>query len=87
MGIASFVLGLLGLFFFCVPCLGWILSLLGFIFGIVDAVKKGKRGESRGFAVAGIVLSTIAIVINIIIIGVSVLPAIAAGTYDIMSYY
>lgn len=87
MGIASFVLGLLGLFTVCIPCLSWILSILGFIFGIVDAAKKGKTEESRGFAVTGIVLSTLTIVINIIVICVSILPAIAAGTYDIMSYY
>lgn len=32
-------------------------ALVGLILGIVDAVKKGKTGEKKGIAIAGIVLN------------------------------
>lgn len=87
MGVASLVLGIIGLLFSCVPCFSQLLALLGFIFGIVGAAKKSKEGESKGCAIAGIVLSSITLVFSIIIALCFVLPAIAAGTLDSILYY
>ena len=71
MGIASFVVGLLCLMLS--PFLNILLilpAILGLFLGIIDCVIKSKKKESKGFAVAGIVLSAIALVICIIVTGV-----------------
>ncbi len=57
-GIAGFVLALLGLFLGWIPVLGWIIWLLGVVFSIVGIFKKPK-----GFAIAGLVISFIGVII------------------------
>ncbi len=66
MGVASLVLGIVSIVFGFVPFCGAIAlipAIIGLILGIVDAVKKSKAQEPKGMAIAGIVLSAIAIVI------------------------
>lgn len=75
MGIASFILGLIGFITICIPCLSQLLAILALVFGIIDVAKKGKIGEPRGFAITGIVLSTITLVISIIFAIFSVISA------------
>ena len=68
MGIASFVVGLLVLML--APFLNILLvlpAILGLFLGIIDCVIKSKKKAAKGFAVAGIVLSAIALVICIAI--------------------
>ena len=61
LGIAGFVLGLLGLIFVWVPFLSWILLLIGLILsGVALTMKKAK-----GLAIAGLVLSVIGILLKI----------------------
>lgn len=59
-GIAGFVLALLGLLLGWVPILGWILWLLGLILSGVGMTRK-----PRGLAIAGLVISLIGLVILI----------------------
>ena len=52
MAIASMVLGILGLVFWCVPILNLILAVLALIFGIVVMHKKSA---GKGMRIAGFV--------------------------------
>lgn len=66
MGVASLVLGILSVLICWIPCvnyLAFIPAIIGVILGIVDTVKKSKSGESKGMAIAGLILSAIAVVI------------------------
>ena len=63
-GIAGFVLALLGVLLFWIPVLNWILWLLGLIFSFIGVFKQPK-----GLAIAGLVLSFISIIIIITVLG------------------
>lgn len=66
MGVASLVLGIVSIIIGFIPFCGaiaFIPAVIGLILGIVDAVKKSKSQESKGMAIAGIILSAIAIVV------------------------
>lgn len=52
MAIASMVLGILGLVFFCIPILNLILAVLALIFGIIVMYKKSA---GKGMGIAGFV--------------------------------
>lgn len=64
MGVASFVLGLLGLIFCFVPCVGWIVGLplagIGLLFGLI-----GLKNPKKGLAIAGLVLSIVGCAVGI----------------------
>lgn len=65
MKIAGFLCALFGLVLFFIPVLGPILALVGLILSIV-ALCKSKEEKNKGFSIAGIVISAIAIVIGVI---------------------
>ena len=68
MGIASFVIGLICLILSPFLSVFLILpAILGLILGIVSVVIKSKKKESKGLSIAGIVLSTIALVACILV--------------------
>lgn len=68
MGIASFVIGLICLLLSPFLSVFLILpAILGLILGIVSVVIKSKKKESKGLSIAGIVLSTIALVACILV--------------------
>ena len=75
MGIAGFVLALVALFSSWVPIARWIVWLLGLIFSLIGLGK-----EPKGFAVAGLILSLVGIIliITILVLGVAALGAIGA---------
>jgi hypothetical protein len=53
LAVAGMVLGIIGLVFCWVPVLGWILALLGLIFGAVGNGKANKiGGKGKGMALA-----------------------------------
>lgn len=87
MGIASLVLGIIGLICSCIPCFSQLLAFLGLIFGIIDMSNKSKGNESKGCAITGTVLSGITIVIGIIMVFGFVIATIISGEYDSMLYY
>lgn len=76
MGIASFVLGMISLVMGWIPfvCfLTLITAVIGLIFGIIDAIKKGKTNDkNKGFGIAGLIISAIAIPIIILMSIVSI---------------
>lgn len=57
-------MALLGLIFSWIPVLNWILWILGLIFSIIGVTKKPK-----GLAIAGLIISFIAIIVLIAVIG------------------
>lgn len=66
LAIAGMVLGIVGFLMVFIPCIGWF---LGIVLGIVGAVLSGigmasasKAGGGKGMAIAGLVLSILAIV-------------------------
>lgn len=59
-GIISFILGLLGIFLICIS-IGWLPGILGLILGIVGCCLKERK---KGLAIAGLILSIIAIILS-----------------------
>jgi hypothetical protein len=59
--IASLVLGLCSLLAFLLPFLGFPVSIVGLIMGVV-----GYKSSKKGFAIAGLILSMIGLVATII---------------------
>ena len=57
---AALVLGLVGLCFWCCPLIGFPITLAGLILGILSL-----RSASRSLAVAGIILSSIGLVLTV----------------------
>lgn len=66
-GVAGFVLALLGLFLSWVPILGWIIWFLGFLFSLIGLFKS-----PRGLAIAGFVISIIGFIFLIAVVGLIV---------------
>lgn len=73
MGIASLILGIFGLIFCWTP-FGWILSIPGIILGAI-----GKK--NGGPALAGMIISIIALVLFGLIYGLACLCAASNPTY------
>lgn len=69
MGIASFVIGIITLILSPFLNIYLILpSLLSLLLGIIDTVIKTKKKEPKGLSIAGIVLSSISLVLCILIV-------------------
>ena len=66
MGVAALVLGILSVIVCWIPCVNYFAffpAVIGLILGIVDVVQKSKKDEKKGMAIAGIVLTAIAVII------------------------
>lgn len=63
-GIASMVLGILALVFFC-GCINIPLAIISIILAIIQLSRKG---EGKGFAIAGIVTSVVSVILTVIMI-------------------
>ena len=76
MGIAAFVLGIISMVIGWIPfiCfLALMTAIIGLIFGIIDAIKKSKTNDkNKGFGIAGLIISAIAIPIILIMSLVSI---------------
>ena len=64
-GVAGFVLALLGLIFTWVPILCWFLWFLGLLFSFIGVFKK-----PRGLSIAGLVISIINFILLVMALGV-----------------
>lgn len=73
LGIAGFVLALLGLLFSWIPVFGWVLWVLGVVFSFIGVFKV-----PRGLAIAGLVISFIGLIFLIFIMGILTTAAITA---------
>lgn len=65
MGIASLVLGIISLVMSCIPIVGFffcVTAIMGIVLGIISLCRKQEKGKS----IAGIVTSSLAIVIMIV---------------------
>ncbi|HOV40538.1 MAG TPA: DUF4190 domain-containing protein [Oscillospiraceae bacterium] len=78
LSIASMVLGILSILFFCIPYISIPLAIVGLILGIISLVKK--QG-GKGMAIAGVICSAIGFVIGIIII-IMAIAAVSSGMYS-----
>jgi hypothetical protein len=59
--VASLVLGIIGVFAWLIPLIGFPVTIVGLILGI-----GGMKSSSRGMAIAGVVLCIIFLVVTII---------------------
>lgn len=69
-GIASLILGIISIPMCCCCGLGLITGILGLVFGCLQ--KKNAFGSKPGIAIAGIIISIIAIIINLGVLGLSI---------------
>ncbi len=74
LGIAGFVLALLGLLLSWIPVFGWVLWVLGVVFSFIGVFKV-----PRGLAIAGLVISFIGLIFLIFIMGILTTAAITAA--------
>jgi hypothetical protein len=58
---ASLVLGILGLFGWCIPIIGLPMTITGLVLGV-----KSLKSQSRGTALAGVILCTIGLIFSLI---------------------
>ena len=58
--IASLVLGILGLFGWCIPLVGLPMTITGLVLGIKDL-----NSRSRGMAIAGVVLCVVGLSLSV----------------------
>jgi hypothetical protein len=59
--VASLVLGIFGMFGWCLPILGLPITIVGLVLGV-----KGFKSANQGTAVAGVVLNIIGLVLSVI---------------------
>lgn len=64
LGVAGFVLALLGLILCWVPILSWLIWLLGFLFSLIGIFKR-----PRGLAAAGLIISVINFIFLVALVG------------------
>ena len=83
MGVASLVLGIVGLVLSFIPCVGWIalaLTIPGTILGACGILSaKKKEGKGKGQAIAGFILGRLATIIAIAWISLFAKGASAIG--------
>ena len=80
MGIASLVLGIIGVLATISCCFTYVaplFSILGIIFGCIQ--QKDVTGKKPGVAIAGIITSSIGLVLALILIGLSLFGLITVG--------
>ncbi len=67
--IASMVLGICSIIFGWIPVFGWAVILTGLILGILSLLKilKNKDISGKGFAITGIILSSISLIIVVLL--------------------
>ena len=63
-GLAGFILAIIALFTDFIPVIGWIVWFLGTLFSFIGMFKK-----PRGFAIAGLIISFIGIIILTVVVG------------------
>lgn len=65
LAVAGLVLGILGLVFCWIPFFGWIMALLGIIFGAIGNGKANRGAKGKGLAMAGLILGVLGLVLGV----------------------
>ena len=76
-GIASMVLGILALVFFC-GCINIPLAIISIIFAIIH---MSRNADGKGFAIAGIVTSVISVILTVIMIVVVYIAGVGTTSW------
>jgi hypothetical protein len=66
MGVASLVLGILGVLPIPIPFIGTVSAIIGIVLGAVERKNNEAQGKPSGIATAGLVLCIIALVWSLI---------------------
>lgn len=84
MGVASLVLGIIGLFGI-IPIVGWFLiifNILAVLLGFIAIMQKDNKKSDRNMAIAGIIMGAIPIVLKVVTWLFIILLSLAeSGTY------
>ena len=92
MGIAALILGIISFILSFIPIcglVGLLPAIIGLILGIVEVVKKSKAGEPKGLGIAGIILTSIALIVSIVwnLVVVAAIGVAASEYEDYNSFY
>jgi len=76
--LASFIMGLVGIIIGWIPLLGQIYSIAGIVLGAVglNAIIKNDNISGKGFAITGIILNLLWIILFTLLIGIGILGGI-----------
>ena len=83
--VAGLVLGIIGLVFCWVPFFGWLLDVLGVIFGAIGVGKANRVGRGKGVAIAGLACGAIGLLLGIVLFVLALHAAHEAVVHS--SYY
>ena len=61
-GMVSLIMGMVSLLMFC-SCINWVTGIIAIVFGSIQVVKN----EEKGFAVAGIVMAVLSMLLSVIL--------------------
>lgn len=61
-GMVSLVMGMVSLLMFC-SCINWVTGIIAIVFGSIQVVKN----EEKGFAVAGMVMAVLSMLLSVIL--------------------
>jgi len=75
MGLAGFILSIVAIILSWVPFVGWLCWLLGLVLSIVGLFKKPK-----GFAIAGLIISLLGLILMVVLLGALGLAFAAAAS-------
>jgi hypothetical protein len=81
MAVAGLVLGIIGFVLFWVPFLGWLVALLGIIFGGLGIGRANKVGRGKGMAIAGLVLGILGLLVGIVLFALAMSQARRASRW------
>lgn len=82
LGIASFVVGLVALLFFCLPIVGIPLAGIGLVLGIAALlVAIGRGGRGLGWSIAGLMVNVFALLPILALLGI-VGGGLAGGAWE-----
>lgn len=68
---AGLVCGIIAVVLCWVPVIGWILAILGIVFGGVGMSRASKGAPNKGQAVAGVVLGIVSLLLYIFLVAVA----------------
>ena len=68
LAVAGMVCGIIGIVFFWVPVLCWILAILAVTFGGIGIARANNGASGKGMGIAGVVLGVITLGLYIIVV-------------------